>query len=137
MSGLNYFTKGLDKEAKAYVDHVILRIAASWDTQELIRHVSPEFLQNMPPQKIDSLFDTLSKLIGQLEEYKGAKGNINISISSEGKPIVIGGYIAEAVFENGPAKIQLQMIRQNNTWQIESFLIIVRVNLRGGGSLPC
>lgn len=51
LSGLNYFAKGLDKEAKTYVDHVILRIATSWETEELINHASPEFLQDMPPEK--------------------------------------------------------------------------------------
>lgn len=99
LSGLYYCAKGLDKEAKTYVDHVILTIATSWDTKEVINHASTKFLQDMPPEKIESLFDTLSELIGPLEEYKGATGKIKIRISSEGKPIIIADYVAEAVFE--------------------------------------
>ena len=128
-SGLYYFASRLDMEARAYIDKIIPIIATSWSSEELINHASPEFLQEMPPEKIDLLFDILSKHIGPLEEYKGANGKIDISISSEGKPIIIGDYTAETVFKNGPAKIRIQLIRRNDEWQIFGFLVKVKVKL--------
>ena len=128
-SGLYYFAARLDMEARTYIDKIIPIIATSWSPEELINHASPEFLQEMPPEKIELLFDILSKHIGPLEEYKGTNGKIDISISSEGKPIIIGDYTAEAVFKNGPAKIRIQLIRRNDEWQIFGFLVKVKVKL--------
>lgn len=126
---LYYFASGLDMEAKAYIDKIIPIIATSWSSEELINHASPEFLQEMPAEKIELLFNILSKQMGPLEEYKGATGKIDISISSEGKPIIIGDYTAKAVFKNGPAKIHIRMVRRDDKWQIIGFLVKVKVKL--------
>lgn len=126
-SGLYYFTSRLDKEAEAYIDEVIPRIATSWNSKELIDHASPEFLQVVPAEKIEQLFDALSKQMGALKEYEGATGKVKIKISPRGKPIIIADYLAKAVFEKAPAKIQIQMIRHNDKWQIVGFLVRLRV----------
>lgn len=128
-TGLYYYASRLDMDAKAYIDKIIPIITISWSSEELINHASPEFLEEMPPEKIELLFDILSKHIGPLEEYKGANGKIEISISSEGKLITIGDYMAEAVFKNGPAKIRIQLIRRNDEWKIFGFLVKVKVKL--------
>jgi hypothetical protein len=126
-SGLHYYAKELDKEAKAYIDEVIPSIATSWNSKELINYASPEFLQAVPAKKIELLFDAFSEQMGPLKDYKGATGRVKIRISPRGKPIIKADYLAEAVFEKAPAKIQVQMIRRNHKWEIVGFLVKLRV----------
>jgi len=126
-SGLYYFASRLDREAKAYVDEAVSIIVTSWNTKELINRASPESLQVVPAEKVELLFNTLSNQIGQLKEYKGATGKVKIKISPRGKPIIIANYLAEAVFEKTPAKIQIQMIRLNDKWEIAGFLVKLKV----------
>ena len=126
-SGLYYFAKGLDKEARAYIDEVIPIVVASWNSKELINHVSPEFLQAIPAEKIELLFNTLSKQMGPLKEYKVTTGKVKISVTPKGELVIIADYLAKAVFEKAPAKIQIQMIRRNNKWQILGFLVKLKL----------
>ncbi len=121
-----YYASRLDKKARAYLDEVVPIIVTSWDSRELINRASPEFLQVYPAEKVDLLFDMLSKQVGSLEEYKGSTGQVKFTITSNGG-LVIADYIANAVFEKAPAKIKIQMIRRNDEWQIAGFL----VNLEG------
>jgi len=122
-SGFYYFARGLDKDAKMYIDGVVPIIITSWNSEELINRASSEFLQDIPADKVESLFDTLSKQIGQLKEYKGATGKVKVKISPRGKPIILADYLAEAVFEKAPAKIKIQVIRRNDKWRIVGFLV--------------
>lgn len=122
-SGFHYLASRLDREARAYIDEVIPIIVASWNSKELINRTSPEFLQVIPAKKVELLFDTFSKQMGPLEEYKEATGKIKIKISPRGKLLIIADYVAEAVFEKAPAKIKIQMIRRNDKWQIVGFVV--------------
>ena len=126
-SGLYYFARGLDKEAKVYIDEVIPVIVTSWNSKELTSRASPEFLQVFPAKKVELLFGAFSEQMGPLKEYNGATGKIKIKISPRGKPIIIADYMAEAVFEKAPAKIQIQLIRRNDKWQIVGFLVKIKV----------
>ena len=131
-SGFYYYASGLDKEAEAYIDEVIPRIITYWNSGELIDHASPEFLQIFPAKKVELLFDAFSEQMGPLKEYKGVTGKIKISISPRGKPIIIADYLAEAVFEKAPAKIEIRMIRRGDKWQIVGFLVQVEIKRRAG-----
>ena len=124
-SALYYFASGSDKEAEAYIDEVVPIIVASWNSKELINRTSPEFLHVVPAEKIELLFNALSKQMGPLEDYKGATGKVKIKISPRGKPIIIADYMADPVFEKAPAKIQIRMILQNDKWQIIGFRVII------------
>ncbi|MBI2486773.1 MAG: hypothetical protein HYW01_07420 [Deltaproteobacteria bacterium] len=121
-SGFYYYASGLDKEAKAYLDEVVPIIVTSWDPKELINRVSPEFLQVYPAEKVELLFNVLSKQIGPLKEYKGSTGKVKLTVTSKGE-LIIADYVAKAVFEKAPAKIQIQMIRRNNEWKIVGFRV--------------
>jgi hypothetical protein len=122
-SGLYYFASRLDKEARAYLDEVVPIIVTYWDPKELINRASPEFLQVYPAERVESLFDSFSDLMGPLKEYKGAKGKITIGTTTKGKPIIIADYQVRAAFEKAPAKIEIQMIRRNNEWKIVGFRV--------------
>ena len=126
--GFYYYTSRLDKEARAYIDEVIPIIVASWNSEELINRASPEFLQAVPAEKVELLFNVFSKQIGRLKEYKGATGRIKIRLSPTGNPIIIADYLAEAVFEKAPAKIKIQMVRRNDKWQIVGFLVQLKAS---------
>lgn len=128
-SGFYYYTSGLDKEAQAYIDEVVPRIVTYWNSRELIDHASPEFLQVFPAKKVELLFDAFSEQMGPLKEYKGVTGKIKIDISPRGKPIIIADYLVEAVFEKTPAKIQIQMIRHNDKWEIVGFLVKLKLKV--------
>lgn len=123
-----YYPVGrLDKESRAYVDEVVPIIVASWNSKELINRASPEFLRAIPAEKIELLFDTLSKQMGPMKEYKGSAGQAEIIITSEDE-IITANYLARAVFERVPAKIKVQTILRNDEWQILGFRVIVNVN---------
>ena len=124
-SGFYYFASRLDKEARAYLDEVVPIIVTYWDPKELINRASPEFLQVYSAERVESLFDSFSDLMGPLKEYRGAKGKIKIGTTTKGKPIILADYQVRAVFEKAPAKIEIQMIRRDDKWQIGGFRVIL------------
>ena len=130
--GLYYYTSSLDKEAKAYLDEVVPVIVSSWNPKKLINHSSPEFLQVFPAKKVELLFGAFSEQMGPLKEYNGATGKIKIGISPRGNPIIIADYLADAVFEKAPAKIEIQMIWRDDKWQIVGFRVTVKMKRRFG-----
>ena len=124
LSGLYYFASRLNKESKAYVDEVIPIIVSSWNSKELINHASPEFLQVVPAEEIESLFSMFSEQMGPLREYRGSTGRAKVSITAKRK-VVVADYLIKAVFERAPAKIEVRTILRDDKWQILGFRVIV------------
>ena len=135
ISGLYYYFSGLNKESKAYVDEVIPMIVTSWNSKELINRVSPEFLQVVSAEKIGLLFSTLSEQIGPLKDYKGSTGKAKVTITPKGK-VIAANYLAKAVFEKAPAKIEIQTILLDNKWQIEGFRVTLDADVLYKEKIP-
>ncbi|HWH70930.1 MAG TPA: hypothetical protein VNT26_16190 [Candidatus Sulfotelmatobacter sp.] len=119
---MKYFGEDLDKESKAYVDANLPQIVGNWDPRELLDRASPEFSQVVPQEKVIKLFKILSQRLGPLKEYKGSAGQSNVLLNPEGK-VITGDYKADAVFENGPAKIDFRIIRRDGQWQVLEFWV--------------
>ena len=120
-AGLAIAGKKLDKESKAFVDAAIPAIAAEWDVAELQKRASPEFDASVDYDELEQDFDMLQKL-GKLEQYKGATGDSNITLSLNGFEIT-ADYLANADFETGSAEIQITLIKHGSQWQVLDFKV--------------
>jgi hypothetical protein len=116
-----YLGSGLDRDTKAYVDEVVPIIAASWNSKELVNRASPELLRVASKERIETLFDVFSKRLGPLKEYRGSRGEAKILLTLQQGKVITGAYVADAVFEKGPATIQIRTIWRDDRWQILSF----------------
>ena len=112
----------LDKESKAYVDGNLPLIISAWDEQELLSRASPEFTQNIKKADLDRLFIGLSHKLGKMQSYEGSVGqsyvDYSVLSSHEGK-VITAVYAAKATFANGPASIQVTLIKHGGKWQIK------------------
>lgn len=119
---LNYFSSGLNKESQEFADQIIPSISSSWDAEILIRHASPELLKKVPAYKIRDSFAAFSEKFGPLQKYRGSKGQVGVHIEKETR-IITATYSAQADFRNRSAVIKIQMVRNNDKWQISAFHI--------------
>jgi hypothetical protein len=112
----------LDKESKAYVDQVTPIILANLNKETLFKYASDELKKSASPEDFDKIFTWFTKL-GQFKEYKGSKGQANISVTTEKGKQITGVYQAQAGFEKGPATINITTIKKGDKWQIIGFHI--------------
>jgi hypothetical protein len=113
--------KKLDKESKAFVDAAIPAIVSDWDVMELQKRASPELDESVDYDDVEEYFGSLQQL-GKFQEYKGAVGDSNITISLSGYEIT-ADYTANADFEAGSVEMQISLIRHNGQWQILDFKV--------------
>lgn len=125
---LNIKGNALDKESKEYTDSAVMAIVKDWNPEELTKRMSPELEKTIKPEDLEKLFGLFKKL-GALKEYKGAKGDANISVTSEHGKIITAHYVANAEFEAGPAEIKINVIKHNDQWQILGFNVNSKVFL--------
>ena len=110
----------LDASSKKYVNQAIPSIIASWSEAELLEQASPELKAIAPIDQIHQLFKKLSGL-GKLKEYQGAKGSSFMAYTTKNGKRITAKYTANAIFENGTAEINIQLIDHGGQWQILSF----------------
>lgn len=115
-----YLGSKRDSSSKLYVDGNIPPIVSTWSKDELIARASPELLRTTSKDQISQLFDTLSVKLGAFQSYDGAKGQSNMSFTTQGE-VTTASYISEATFKNGKAKIQIKLILHEDSWQILGF----------------
>ncbi len=120
---LNHFGAGLDEESKTYVDSNLPRILTDWNADEMMNRASPELMKVAPKEKIEELFKVFSEKLGPLKEYKGSRGQSNVSVTTQEGKVITGSYIANAVFEKAPATIQFRIIKHDSQWQILEFRV--------------
>jgi hypothetical protein len=108
--------KKLDRESKAFVDAAIPAIVTDWDVTELQKRASPEFNEAVDYDELDEYFASLQQL-GTFQEYKGATGDSNITVSLNGYEIT-ADYTASVEFESGAVELQISLIRHGSQWQI-------------------
>ena len=118
----------LDKESKEYADAAILAVIAGWDIMELEKRASPEFTSAVKGGDLEKLFIMFQKL-GKLKEYKGSKGQANISVTVRNGRVITAAYLGSAEFEKGTAEIQLTLIKHGDQWQILGFRVNSKVLL--------
>ncbi|MFH1215178.1 MAG: tetratricopeptide repeat protein [Pseudomonadota bacterium] len=111
-----------EKEAQSFVDKVVPEIVVSWDETVLARYAHPEFYKTAPRNKVDELFFSC-RMLGPLQKYKTAKGEIMEIKTSAGRKYVTGRYVAEADFEKGPASIEVSIAKEDQKWMITGFYV--------------
>jgi len=107
----------LDKESKAYVDSAVPAIISDWNQQELLDRASPEFRQAVKDGDLDKLYKMFRRL-GKFQTYEGAKGQSNVSVTTNNGKRTSAAYTANATFETGPAVIDISLIKHDDLWQI-------------------
>ncbi len=115
-----YTGSKFDASSKAYVDDNIPKIVSTWSKDELLKRASPELRKVASDDDIDRLFTKLNEL-GSLQKYEGAKGDSNISFTSQNGKVVTAAYTAKATFQNGSAEIQIRLIQHDGAWSILNF----------------
>lgn len=112
----------LDKESKAYVDEVVPKILSNLNKEILFQYASDELKNSATPEEFDKIFKLFAKL-GTFKEYRGSAGQSNISLTTEKGKQITGVYETHAEFENGPATINITVIKKGNNWQVIGFNI--------------
>ncbi|MEM5787456.1 MAG: hypothetical protein AAGU11_09075 [Syntrophobacteraceae bacterium] len=120
----NIFTESSIKhQAKAFVDEVVPRVAASWDTRELTRHFHSELVRPVLIEQTDQLFFHCMKL-GPLVNYDGSKTQVTVTESTvNSRKIVFFDYVAKPRFEKGEATITLRIVKEASEWKILHFSV--------------
>jgi hypothetical protein len=107
----------LDKESQRYVDSAIPAIVSQWDITEIQKRASPELKAAASDADLGKLVRMYAKL-GKFKEYDGAKGQANISVTSQNGKVISAAYTGKAVFETGPAEINISLIKHGDQWQL-------------------
>jgi hypothetical protein len=119
----------LDKQSKAYVDSTIPIIVSNWDEQELLNRASPEFSQATGKDDLDKLFVMFRKL-GHFRTYLGSEGQSYISFTSQNGKSITALYTVKAIFDAGPATINVNLVKHGDRWQILGFRVDSNVFLQ-------
>jgi hypothetical protein len=121
--------QALNNEAQRYADSAMKAIAATWDRQEILKRVSPEFNAVVAPEDLDKLILAYRRL-GAFMWCDTPSGSVRIlTTTSQGKTIT-GVYVAKAEFRTGPATITLSIIKHGDQWQIN------QINVKSAAFLP-
>ena len=106
--------------ATAYVDENLPSILQTWSKDELLKRASPELRKSTTDAQLTAVFEKLSRF-GQLLAYGGAKGQANVSVTTESGRLVTGSYVAHPRFENGEAEVTVRVVQHDGQWQILYF----------------
>jgi len=113
-----------ESEAKAYVDRTVPSIVTGWDAKALVAESAPELLQVAPPERLQPMFDGFAARLGPLKQYNGATRERYFVNLNPWNRFVTFGYVADAAFEKGPAKIRVGIIRRGGQWKITDFFVV-------------
>lgn len=96
-------------------------LTLNWNPEELKSRASMELLSQLKESDLNKLYGTFRKL-GRMTRYNGATGQAQLKLSFTQEPIT-ATYDATAEFENGPAKMNMLLIKRNGAWQINGFSV--------------
>ncbi len=110
------------RESQSFVDQSLPAIIAEWDVGALISRTTRAFNASHGAGEIEDAFRKLRGQLGRFKEYDGASGKMCMGRTPEGDQIKFGHYTASAAFEKGLAIVVLQVVQEDGTWRISSFL---------------
>jgi len=108
--------------AESYVNEANRAIIEKWSESELLVRASPELRSVAAPDDLANLFERF-RLLGELEEYRPAKGYTTLSLSTGSLPRLLGSYQASARFKNGTVLISTKVVLVNGRWRLLQFYI--------------
>jgi hypothetical protein len=118
----------LDKESKQYADTTIRAIISQWDIREIQSRASPEFKAAVKDDDLEKLVKMFRRL-GKLNTYNGAKGQANMSVTTQDGKVISALYVGTADFDTGPAEIKLSLIKHGSHWQLLGLIINSKIFL--------
>jgi hypothetical protein len=112
----------LDVSSKAYVGANIPTIISSWSEDELLKRASTELQENLAGREGNQFFSKVKQL-GKCESYDGCEGQAYINYSLQYGKVITALYTAQAKFQNGNAKIKMELVWRNDQWQIATITV--------------
>jgi hypothetical protein len=106
-----FMSNGID-----YFNDSIPLIIADWNSQELVKRSTRQFLDSLKRGEPEKSFESYFYTFGKLKEFKGIA-----KISND-------DYVAEAIFEKGLARIQVQLLQDNDRFSINNFKVDCLIN---------
>lgn len=144
LSSLNVFYL----QSQNYVDNTIKAIANNWHEQEISNRATPQMLEAENLAQWQNYLTECETKLGKLINYKGSQGSLRgLPLFKHFKPLmrftvkkadvetleasenlILGDYIALADFEKGIVKFEMQILKQNEDWLINSLIITINNN---------
>jgi hypothetical protein len=99
----------------------IKSVAAPWSADALIDKAAPEFLQSTPRGKVPAFVSFVAARLGSLKTLGTVETYQWETYIGPGGPAVFTWHYSDCEFENGNARITVQLIRRGQTWKIVAF----------------
>ena len=108
-------------EAESFGDQVMSNILVDWDQEELVSQASPLLLQAIGSEALEAVLGAAETRLGPLvrHEMKGAR--VDQSNTSESLDVTTVTLSFDAVFEKGPATVEIGAIKERGEWRILGF----------------
>ncbi len=111
-----------ESEAKSFGDNYTAQILKKYSAANLLALSTPEYKSQFKEAEFQKILDGNKKALG---EYVSGKGRAQISsIKKEnGSSILKAKYENRATFQNGKARVRIDLTYLENKWFIEMFSI--------------
>ena len=116
----------LEPGASAYIERAVPAIVAHWDVQQLLNRATPALQQRVLRHrgKVNRLFMMFREL-GHLK-HLGSPTDYKIFTQNN---VTTATFTVPAKFAKGAATVEIQLLRTDKTWEINSFHITSNVFL--------
>jgi hypothetical protein len=109
------------RDSRQFAEATILAIADNWDANELARRATPKLSKMLTPQH---LRDIEMRKLGKIKRFDGVNWSPDPDCVKNDRSITSYSYQALVDFENGSARFILNLIKQDDKWQIFGYEII-------------
>jgi len=111
----------IDQEIRVFLQEAVPNIFLTFSFEDLMRYSIPEFAEIS--DQVEATLDYTEQLVGRLRSFEVAEWQVGL-FALDGENIPGGKYKLDALFENGPGTIELNVLKRNNKWEIESWEVI-------------
>jgi hypothetical protein len=111
-----------EAEAKTFGDNYTAQILKKYDAENLLALSTPEYKSQFKKEEFQKVLNGNKKALG---DYVSGKGRAQISgfNKEKGSSTIKAKYENRATFQNGKARVRLDLVYQNKRWFIEMFSI--------------
>ncbi len=113
----------VNNEADLYSTKAFSAVAADWSYDVLQAEASPEFKEQIPAEQLRSLMGLYKEKLGAFKSVGEFSASNTQAKTNNGVSLVIVTTNATAQFEKGAGKVQLEVIKRDETWKLIAFSI--------------
>ena len=129
--GLLFVGKGLfnsvaktNDEADRYSAQFLSELGKNWEASVVEKHASKEFREQVSKKDLQTVLLLYKTKLGPLKTSgEFSASNIRAESTTNDKYVLVTTR-ADADFEKGPGKVQFEVIRRGEKWQVLSFEIV-------------